>query len=40
MKKLKKFIAGVLTVAVSAVCMMPLASSAANPDPMETDSLI
>lgn len=31
MKKLKKLIAGALAVAVSAVCMMPLASSAAGP---------
>lgn len=30
-KKLKKLIAGALAVAVSAVCMMPLASSAAGP---------
>lgn len=31
MKKLKKMIAGALAVAVSVVCMMPFASSAAGP---------
>lgn len=33
MKKLKKLIAGALAVAVSAVCMMPLASVNAASDP-------